>query len=440
VNAVWLGLMSIALLFAAATGRLPQLSNGVLEQAKAAVELALGLVGVMALWLGIMRVAEASGIIHLISRLVYPVARWLFPGIPKDHPALSAITLNVAANALGLGNAATPFGLKAMEQLEKLNPKRGVPSDDQATFVALNTANVQLVPATVIALRASAHSRDPSEVVGPTLLATLCAMTAALVAARLLRKIPAFRRQYETAEAKGTDEPTADAAEQFKQTAIEAPPLGRRAAIAGALLLAGTLVVCVAAGRSFAVDSPNASWLQLINVAISRAAIPVFLVGIPLFAFAVRVPPYERFIEGAKEGFWLAIRVLPYLVAILTVVGAFRFSGAMDWVAQTIGPYTDKIGLPAPALPMVLIRPLSGAAASGVAGAVFADPLLGPDSYVGRLVSVMNGSTETTFYVLAVYFGAVGIRRYRHALAAGLLADLSGFAASIAVVWAVFGR
>jgi spore maturation protein B len=188
------------------------------------------------------------------------------------------------------------------------------------------------------------------------------------------------------------------------------------------------------------VDSPNTSPLRLINVAISRAAIPVFLVGIPLFAFAVRVPPYERFIEGAKEGFWLAIRVLPYLVAILAVVGAFRFSGAMEWVAQTIGPYTERIGLPTPALPMVLIRPLSGAAANGVAGAVFADPLLGPDSYVGRLVSVMAGSTETTFYVLAVYFGAVGIRRYRHALVAGLLADLSGFAASIAVVWAVFGR
>jgi spore maturation protein SpmB len=332
-----------------------------------------------------------------------------------------------------------------MEELDKLNPKRGVPSDDQATFVALNTANVQLVPATVIALRASAHAKDPSEIVGPTLLATLCAMTAALVAARLLRRIPAFRRQYEAAEPKGAEAPAADAAEQFKQAPLQARALDRRAAIAGVVLLAGALAVCVAAGHSYAAETPMgarglAGVFRLINAAISRAAIPVFLVGIPLFAFAVRVPPYERFIEGAKEGFWLAIRVLPYLVAILAVVGAFRFSGAMDWVAQTVGPYTDRIGLPAAALPMVLIRPLSGAAASGVTGAVFADPLLGPDSYVGRLVSVMNGSTETTFYVLAVYFGAVGIRRYRHALAAGLIADLSGFAASIAVVWAVFGR
>jgi spore maturation protein SpmA/spore maturation protein SpmB len=445
VNVVWIGLLAVGVAFAALTGRLSAYTSGVLEQSKAAVELAIGLVGAMALWLGVMKVAEASGLIHLVSKLVYPLTRLLFPGVPKNHPALSAITLNVAANALGLGNAATPFGLKAMEELEKLNSKRGVPTDDQATFVAMNTANVQLVPATVIALRSAAHSKDPTEIVGPTLLATACAMTAAIISARLLAGLGRFKSQFQTAEPKEASAPSADLAEGFTPIAVQPVPWNRRATVSALLVLFASVAVCVLAGVGFAAESPAPTQgflgaLRTLNAAISRAAIPVMLVGIPVFAFSMRVPAYERFVEGAKEGFWLAIRVLPYLVAILAAVGAFRASGAMDWVASTVGPYADRIGLPAEALPMVLVRPLSGSAANGICGSVFANPGLGPDSYVGRLVSVMNGSTETTFYVLAVYFGAVGIRRYRHALVAGLFADLTGFVASIAVVLAVFGR
>jgi spore maturation protein SpmA len=439
VNAVWLGLLVLGTAFAAATGRLQDFTNGVFEQAKAAVELAIGLIGTMALWLGVMKVAEASGLIQLVSRAVYPLARLVFPGVPKEHPALSAITLNVAANALGLMNAATPFGLKAMEELQKLNPKQSVPTDDQATFVALNTANIQLVPATVIALRAAAHSKDPTEIVGPTLLATACSMVVALISARLLARLPVFRRQFDEAPLKVSELP--EGRDTAQPAATPPPPLGMRALVSGALLGVGALVLMFLAARGAAVEgTPVVHALKWLNAGVSRAAIPILLVGIPLFAFGVGVPAYERFIEGAKEGFWIAVRVLPYLVAVLAAVAAFRYSGALDWLASTVGPYTDRIGLPAQALPMVLVRPLSGSAANGVAGAVFTDPALGPDSYVGRLVSVMNGSTETTFYVLAVYFGAVAIRRYRHALVAGLLADLAGFAASIVVVSALFGR
>ena len=434
MNFVWLGLLGVGLLFALATGRLPELGNDAVDQAKAAVELALGLAGVMALWLGIMKVAEASGLVRLLSRAISPLARHLFPGVPDNHPALSAIALNVAANALGLSNAATPFGVRAMEELETLNPKAGVPSDAQATFVALNTANVQLVPATLIALRASAHSKDASEIVGPTLLATLCAMTCALIAARLLARIPRFRREYESAPDKG-------AAAAAPPASVD-PPFAWTPRLAWTLAGMGLLAAAtfLLAGRGYAVEHPTEGIFRLVNAAVSRAALPLMLVGIPLFATAMKVPAYERFIEGAKEGFALAIRILPYLVAILVAVGVFRASGAMEAVARALGPFTDALGLPADALPMVLVRPLSGSAASGVAAAVFANPALGPDSYVGRLVSVMSGSTETTFYVLAVYFGAVGIRRYRQALWAGLIADAAGFVASIVVVQAVFGR
>ena len=394
------------------------LSQGMIDSAAGAVELAIGLIGVMALFLGLMKVAEAGGLLTIIARLISPLMRRLFPEVPPEHPAMGAMILNFSANALGLGNAATPFGIRAMQELDRLNTKPGVATDPMVLFLAINTSSVTLLPTGVIALRASAGSHDAAGILPTTLVATLAATTAAILAARLYQSLTPFaaapvlnetHRDDSAPNAKATD-----ATERLAQDTGEPYPLWVSALALSAL--AALIPLTIVFGQ-----------------ALSAWIIPLLFVGFLTFGVLRRVAVYETFVEGAKDGFWVAVRIIPYLVTILTAVGMLRASGALEAMIDRLGPLTETLGLPAQALPMALLRPLSGSGAYGILASIIQDPAIGPDSYTGYLVSTLQGSTETTFYVLAVYFGAIQIRRIRHALAAALTADLAGICAAVAI-------
>jgi len=381
------------------------LSRAMVDSAGGAVELAIGLVGVMALFLGLMKVAEAGGMLNIIARLIRPLMVRLFPDVPPDHPAMGAMILNLAANALGLGNAATPFGIRAMQELDKLNPKHGTATDSMALFLAINTSSVTLLPTGVIALRAAAGSSDPAAILPTTLFATIGSTTVAIMASKLYQRFAPLK-----ANAVNTVQP--DPSDDRK----EAPPLEGTSegypfwvSLVALLALAALIPVAVVFGQSL---SP---WI-----------LPLLMVGFLVFGMMRGVRIYEAFIEGAKDGFQVALRIIPYLVAILVAVGMLRASGALEAGVSVLGSITGSFGLPAEALPMALMRPLSGSGAYGILASIINDPTIGPDSYTGYLVSTLQGSTETTFYVMAVYFGAVQVRRIRHALAAGLTADAAG--------------
>jgi len=393
------------------TAPMDELSRAMIESASGSVTLALGLVGVMTLFLGLMKVAEAGGLLTIIARLIRPLMVRLFPQVPADHPAMGAMILNMSANALGLGNAATPFGIRAMQELDKLNTRPGTATDAMVLFLAINTSSVTLLPTGVIALRAAAGSADPAGILPTTLFATLCSTLVAITSAFALRRFFPVGQGSEPAHSLVRDE----TGEALPQEAQEAYPLWVSLLAITALVTAIPLTVIY--GQS-----------------ISPWILPGLMVGFLVFGMVRGVRIYEVFIEGAKDGFQVALRIIPYLVAILVAVGLFRASGALAALVEALGPWTAKVGLPAEALPMALLRPLSGSGAYGVMASLINDPNIGPDSYVGYLVSTIQGSTETTFYVLAVYFGAVQIRRMRHALAAGLLADLAGLIGSIVAV------
>jgi spore maturation protein SpmA len=384
------------------------LSTAMVESAAGSVELALGLVGVMTLFLGLMKVAEAGGMLTIIARLIRPLMVRLFPSVPPEHPAMGAMILNLSANALGLGNAATPFGIRAMQELERLNTRPGTATDAMVLFLAINTSSVTLLPTGVIALRAAAGSADPAGILPTTLFATFCATAAAIVAAFVYRRF--FPLDSAPAAVTADLRPEGEA---LPVEAAQAYPLWVSVLSLGALL--ALIPLSVLYGRAIA------PWI-----------LPGLMLGFLTFGLLRRVAVYEVFVEGAKEGFQVAIRIIPYLVAILVAVAMLRASGALEAVISLLAPWTGAVGLPAEALPMALLRPLSGSGAYGVLASVINDPAIGPDSYTGYLVSTLQGSTETTFYVLAVYFGAVQIKRMRHALLAALSADV------IAVFAAVF--
>lgn len=378
------------------------LSGAMLKAAEGAVPLALGLVGVMGLFLGLMKVAEEAGLVAQIARLLAPLVRRLFPEIPAGHPAMGAMVMNVAANLLGLGNAATPFGIRAMEQLQRLNPHPERASNAQALFLALNTASVTILPTSVIALRAASGSANPAAVVAPTLAATLISAVVAVAAAKLLAPLfplPAPSVPVEDAEA---DHPA------------PAPLPGWMPAAALAALL-GAIPLMAVFGQSLG------HWI-----------VPALMVGMLGWGLARRVRVYECFVDGAREGFTIAVRVIPYLVAILVAIAMLRQSGALDLLLAPLAGLLAPLGVPAEALTMAGLRSLSGSGSFGLLAAYMKDPAIGPDSPTGILLGTIYGSSETTFYVLAVYFGAVGIRRMRHALAAGLIADAAGLAAAVA--------
>lgn len=394
------------------------LSKAMIDSATGAVELALGLVGVMALFLGLMKIAEQGGLLKILARLIRPLMIRLFPDVPAEHPAMGAMILNMSANMLGLGNAATPFGIKAMQELNRLNPHKGSATDSMVLFLAINTSSITLLPTGVIALRASAGSADPAGILPTTLFATLCSTLAAILA------VKGYRRFFPVAQ--GT--PDTDEADQTNESSdiplatdegVGYPAWVSLTALIGFLLLIPLTV--------------------LYGQVISPWILPGLMLGFLLFGVIRKVPIYESFVEGAKDGFQVALKIIPYLVAILVAVGMFRASGAMEWLVGQIGQITTLVGLPAEALPMALLRPLSGSGAYGVMASIINDPAIGPDSYIGYLVSTLQGSTETTFYVLAVYFGAVQVRRIRHALAAGLTADLVGVIAAVVAVSFLYG-
>jgi len=429
--------------------------------------IALPLAGIFALWLGIMRLAELSGLVGILARALRPVTRRLFPDVPEDHPALGAMAMNIAANMLGLGNAATPLGLRAMRGLESLNRRPGIASNAMCTFLAINTSSVQLIPTTAVAILAVNGAKNPWAIIGSAFLATCCACAAGITAVKLLEKLPAYRLPPVESGA-GPDE-TEDvtqasslcSATESGSSSLE--PLTRN----GLLLLAlygiamGLLFLTMAfPGQANAVVaavrrlfpylvSPDFAFApltaglahqrlvtRLVSV-LSTIALPVMLTFFPLYAWLRGVKVYEEFVEGAKEGFQVAIRIIPFLVAILVSVKMFREAGGIAIAARVLGPALKYVGFPVDLLPLVLVRPLSGGATTGI----FTDIVktFGPDHINSLMAGTIFGSTETTFYVIAVYFGSVGIRRTRHAVPAGLMADLTGVIASIVICRLMFG-
>jgi spore maturation protein SpmA/spore maturation protein SpmB len=398
-----------------AVSAMEQLSKAMIDSAGAAVELAIGLIGVMTLFLGLMKVAEAGGLLQVISRLIRPLLVRLFPDVPPEHPAMGAMILNLSANVMGLGNAATPFGIRAMQELNRLNPHQGTATNAMVLFMAINTSSVTLLPTGVIALRAAAGSANPAGILPTTLFATICSTLVAVFTAKLLQRhfsTPQDREPIfsgDVASTPGEDLPAA----QIISTAESFP-----------LWVSCTVLGCVIALIPLTI---------LYGRTLSPWVMPSLMVGFLAFGLIRKVPVYETFVEGAKDGFQVAIRIIPYLVAILSAIGMFRASGAMDILVHGLGRWTETVGLPAEALSMALLRNLSGSGAYALLASIIKDPAIGPDSYTGYLVSTLQGSTETTFYVLAVYFGSVQVKRIRHALIAGLTADVVAVIASVLI-------
>lgn len=428
LNYLWLGLVVCGVVLGLLTGKTEAVTSATFEACKSSLmAIALPLGAVMALWLGIMRLAEKSGAVERLSGLLKPLLTRLFPEVPVNHPAMGAMVMNIAANMLGLGNAATPLGLKAMQGLEALNPRPGTATNAMCTFLAINTSSVQLIPATAVAILAAAGASHPTSIIGTALVATTCSFITGIVSVKLLQRLPMFAlpsgpavTSY-TAESSGTSLPSLPSS----------LPLWKKLLLTGYVaLFAGTIWNLVATRTG------SASLPVSVIQSISLVAIP-FLIGFfPLYAALRGVAVYEEFIEGAKEGIQVALRIFPYLVAILVAVGIFRAAGGIDILTRLLSPVLDLIGLPPQVLPMVLVRPLSGSAATGLFAEIV--KACGPDSYAAQLAGTILGGTETTLYVLAVYFGSVAIRRGRHALAAGLLADAAGVAASLVICRLVF--
>jgi spore maturation protein SpmB len=339
--------------------------------------------------------------------------------------------LNIASNVLGLGNAATPFGIRAMQELDRLNPVKGTATNAMVLFLAINTAGLAILPTGVVALRAAAGSKDPAGIVFTTWFASGCASLVAILAATLLARLPRFRAtnpQGAVVSVRPAEPPPS-----IPEEPVRTPPrLGGW--IAAAYVAAMGVALVVHLGDETAVRP----WGDVARVVLSFWTIPALIAGLVLFGWARGVRVYESVVEGAKEGFQVALRIIPYLVAILVAVAMFRASGCLEMFVAAVSPFTQPIGLPAEAVPMAVLRPLSGSGAFGVMSDILSTR--GPDSYVGYLVSTMQGSTDTTFYILAVYFGAVGIKRTRHAVPAGLLADAAGIAAAVFICHVVWGQ
>lgn len=433
LNYIWLGLVLAAVVLGGFNDRLKEVTDASFTAAKTAVlETALPLIGITALWLGVMRLAERAGMVQSLARLLQPVLRWLFPDVPARHPAMGSMLMNLSANMIGLTNAATPLGLRAMNDLEKLNRHPGTATNAMCTFLALNTGSVQLLPTTAIGIMAAAGSLHPTAIVGTALLATMASSAAGLIAVKSLERLSAYRLP-------PAPTPLPDPGhEEDDVDVVATPPAipGARIVLVALLTLFVWLLWRLLSGAP-AEEASGGAFVRFMN-AVSLLAIPFFLAFFPLYAALRRVPVYEEFVEGAKEGFQVAVRIIPYLVAMLVAVGMFRAAGGIDLIAWGLGPLLEWLGFPTDLLPMTLMRPLSGSGTIGLFRELVS--VHGPDSLVSRMGGTILGSTETTLYVVAVYFGAVNIQRTRHAVPAGLIADLAGVIASVAVCWAVFGR
>ncbi len=460
LNWIWLGMITLGILVAALLGRLGG-DEGIVVQTFDLVKvgvmgIALPLSALMMFWLGIMRLAEKSGCVAILARVIRPLMRRLFPEVPADHPAMGAMIMNMAANMLGLGNAATPLGLKAMQHLDELNPHKGTATNAMCTFLAINTSSVTLIPVTAIALLAAQGIADPYRIVSTTIGATLCSTLVAILAVKFFEKLPLFRVDPDTTSALAETERSDNAANTPRPLGLHA----RLAVVAIFVIFAGivalewfpekraglqdvlglTEVVARLNAESTGLDEADAGdpglWLNGLR-AVSVVAIPFMLFFFTAFAAIRGVRVYEEFVEGAKEGFQVAIRIMPFLTAMLAALAIVRHSGLLFLLQSWMRPALDLIRFPAELVPMALMRPLSGSGSQGVLV-----ELLTNNSVTDALkytAATMFGSTETTFYVLAVYFGSVAVRRTRHALAAGLCADLAGVIAAVAICRVVFG-
>lgn len=410
MNYVWFLLIMISLLTAAITGKIEQLPASAFEMAGAAVNIVIGLIGILTFWLGLMRIAENAGLIRLLARWLTPIGKHLFPDVPAGHPAMGSMTLNIAANWLGLGNAATPFGIKAMEHLQELNPEKTRASDAMIMFMGLNTSSITLVPITIIGVRTSLGSADPGAIIGTTLFSSICATIAAIAAVKVLTHAT------------------------WGLSALGSWLI--RAWKWWTSLMLFILLILFLRHTSLSLGSDSVAFFRKSVDVISKWTIPLLLLLILGTAAVKKVKVYEVFIDGAKEGFQVAIRIIPYLVAILAAIALFRTSGAMDMLITILTPFTQWIGFPAEVLPAALMRPFSGSGTLGIITELMKSHT--PDSFIGCLSSTIYGCTETTFYVLAVYFGAVGIRQTRFAVAAGLFADGVGILASLFICRLIF--
>lgn len=407
LNYIWIAFILIAiivgivkLLVFGDTEVIPAIGLSTFDNAKLAFEISIYLTGVMSLWLGLMKIGEKGGVINVMSRIIAPFFRRIFPEIPKDHPASGSMIMNIAANMIGLDNAATPLGLKAMDDLQELNPNKDTASNAQIMFLVLNTSGLTLLPINVMVFRAQMGAADPSDVFIPILLATFVASLVGLLVVAAIQKINLFDK-------------------------VILAYLG-----AITLFVAGIVYVFKRLPQED-VSSYSSNFSYLIMLFIISSFI--------IMAMKKRINVYETFVEGAKEGFEVAVKIIPFLVAMLIAIGVFRASGTLDLLVDGLSGMVRLLGINTdfiPAMPTAIIRPLSGSGARAMMIETMSN--YGADSFAGRLSSIMQGTTETTFYVIAVYFGAVNIRKTRYAITAGLIADVAGIIASIAIAYMFF--
>jgi spore maturation protein SpmA len=443
LNYIWLALVLFAVAIGGWNGHLKEVTDGAFEGAKTAVTIALGLIGIMALWLGVMRLAERAGLVQRLARLLRPLMTRLFPGVPNDHPAMGSMLMNMAANMLGLGNAATPLGLRAMRDLERLNPHPGTATNAMCTFLAINTSSVQLIPTTAIAILVAAGATNPTRIVGTSLLATLCAATVAITMVKLLEKVPLFGIKPNDVPLQQEPAVKSEAIPMVAELPVEEPvrrpPLWGRALLGLlALFFIGLFVRQVfpeTLGLPYGPIAPSPSYFVRSVSALSLLAIPMLLSFFILYGALCGLKVYDEFVEGAKEGFGVILKIIPFLVTMLVAINMFKGAGGIDLLARALSPILTPLHFPTDLLPIALMRPLSG----GATLALFADVVhrFGPENIVSLMAATIYGSTETTFYVAAVYFGSVGIKQTRHAIPAGLVGDLMGVIASVIICRAV---
>ena len=407
LNYIWIGFIIIAFVIALVkliilgdVTVFPALIDSTFASSKTAFEISLGLTGVLSLWLGIMKIGERGGVVNVLARALSPVFTRLFPDIPKGHPVTGSIFMNIAANMLGLDNAATPLGLKAMEQLQTLNPNKETATNPMIMFLVLNTSGLTLIPISIMVYRAQLGAAQPTDVFIPILLATFFSTVAGIIITSIYQRINLFNRTMLLT-------------------------LGGMALVVGAII--------------WGFGQLDKDQMNIVSTSVANILLMTIIVAFVLAGMKHRINVYDAFVEGAKEGFTTAVRIIPYLVAILVAIGLFRASGAMDMLingvaslVKAMGGNSDFVG----ALPTALMKPLSGSGARGMM--VDAMTTSGADSFVGRLSCIFQGSTDTTFYILAVYFGSVGIRNMRHAVPCGLLADLAGVIAAIGIAYLFF--
>lgn len=408
LNYIWIAFFLIAFVVAAVrlvfmgdTGVFPAIINSTFDSAKTAFDISLGLTGVLSLWLGIMKIGELGGVINMFSRVLSPLFSKLFPDIPKGHPVTGSIFMNLAANMLGLDNAATPLGLKAMEGLQELNTKKDTASNPMIMFLVLNTSGLTIIPISIMVYRAQLGAAQPTDVFVPILLATFFSTLTGIIAVSVYQKINLLNRTI--------------------------------------LLFLGGASLFIA-GIIYFFTTLSREMIDIYSTTTANVFLFLIIIGFILAGIRKKVNVYDAFVDGAKEGFTTAVRIIPYLVAILVAIGVFRASGSMDYIINGVATLVGWCGIDSEfvaALPTAIMKPLSGSGARGLM--VDAMTTYGADSFVGRMACIFQGSTDTTFYILAVYFGSVGISKTRHAVPCGLLADLAGIISAIFICYLFFG-